>query len=491
MDFSNLKQGIISELFNLLNQNNIRYCHWKSNAFLKKTIEGINDLDLLIHHEDIHKFQEILNSLKFKKAESISNHQIPGVIDFYGYDPSLDWFIHVHAHYQLIFGHDATKNCHLPIENAFLNSSFLNGIIKTPSYEYEFIILVIRMVLKHLTWDSMLRGESHLSENEIIEIEYLNQKISIPSIKKIIETQIPMLEYSVFINCMDSLISRKFGITQLCKGQQLSNNLRVFSRINGWQMFWKKILYRFQDFYRRRILKDPNKKKFSSGGLMIAIIGGDGSGKSTLVDELKSWVGTDFSNYKFHLGKPKWSLMTIIVRSLLKVTRFLHIHPFLKAPIKYTADISQIKFPGYPWAIREICTARDRLITYHKARNYASNGGIVFCDRFPISGINFMECPQIERMCVGIKKNKFLNWLINKEKTFYKYMLPADLMIILKVTPSLAVNRKTDEEPEEVFARSNEIYQFDWSLSNVILLDANKSKEEVLKQAKSLIWSFL
>jgi hypothetical protein len=41
--------------------------------------------------------------------------QLPGVLDYYGYDWEAQRFVHVHAHYQLILGHGATKNYHIPI----------------------------------------------------------------------------------------------------------------------------------------------------------------------------------------------------------------------------------------------------------------------------------------------------------------------------------------------------------------------------------------
>ena len=83
-------------------------------------------------------------------------NQMPSVLDYYGYDARADKIIHVHAHFQLILGHDMTKNYRLPIEKAYLQSAVQGDIFKIPTPEFEFIVFIIRMVLKHLSWDVIL-----------------------------------------------------------------------------------------------------------------------------------------------------------------------------------------------------------------------------------------------------------------------------------------------------------------------------------------------
>ena len=47
---------------------------------------------------------------------------------------------------------------------------------------------------------------------------------------------------------------------------------------------------------------------------MITIVGGDGSGKSTAVDGLYEWLAPEFDTTRVHMGKPRWSLLTVAVR---------------------------------------------------------------------------------------------------------------------------------------------------------------------------------
>lgn len=49
----------ILNLFEEMNQENIMYCHWKSNEHLSEGLTGENDLDILVHKGDTDKFEKI------------------------------------------------------------------------------------------------------------------------------------------------------------------------------------------------------------------------------------------------------------------------------------------------------------------------------------------------------------------------------------------------------------------------------------------------
>lgn len=227
----------------------------------------------------------------------------------------------------------------------------------------------------------------------------------------------------------------------------------------------------------------------SKGGLMVAIVGGDGAGKTTLIEEVNHWLSKDFMIHHFHMGKPSWSVTTVLVRALLKVGRTLGFYPFMRSEIIYTKDRSKLQFPGYPWLIREICTGRDRYITYKKALRLATNGDLVLLDRFPLAQIKFMDGPQIARMTVNLPQLSMLKRLAQFEEAYYQKMYLPDLVILLKVDPAVASRRKTNEIEEEVRSRTAEIWESDWSSSPVIVVEANKPKEDVIAEVKQVLWS--
>ncbi len=93
--------SLVRTLCEALQDGEVDYCHWKSTAALDRSAKGENDLDLLIRRSHARRFTEILYRLQFKEARSPAGEQLPGVLDYYGYDPEADRIVHVHAHYQL------------------------------------------------------------------------------------------------------------------------------------------------------------------------------------------------------------------------------------------------------------------------------------------------------------------------------------------------------------------------------------------------------
>jgi len=164
--------NLIRELCKALDLEGIVYCHWKSTAALDCSARGDNDLDLLVSRRDIRRFTEILHRLGFKEARAPSEREVTGIVNYYGYDRAADKLVHVHAHYQLVLGDDMTKNYHLPLEQPYLDSAVQAGIFKIPVPEFELIVFIIRMVLKHMTWDAILSRQARLPKAARRELEY-------------------------------------------------------------------------------------------------------------------------------------------------------------------------------------------------------------------------------------------------------------------------------------------------------------------------------
>jgi ABC-type multidrug transport system fused ATPase/permease subunit len=100
-----------------------------------------------------------------------------------------------------------------------------------------------------------------------------------------------------------------------------------------------KLLRRVVMSIQRRVFKYIPKGRFASGGAIVAIIGGDGAGKSTAIDDLCRWLSPDIEIHKIHMGKPAWSWMTIFLRGLLKLGRSVGLYPFIRAPEQYKIDV--------------------------------------------------------------------------------------------------------------------------------------------------------
>jgi len=496
---------LIRRLCQALEAERITYCHWKSNNALDRSASGDNDLDLLVSRADIPPFTEILSQLGFKQAKAPVEKQLPGVLDYYGYDEAADRLVHVHAHYQLILGHDATKNYRLPVEQPYLESAVQDGLFKVPAPEFEFIVLVIRMMLKHSTWDVILGGDGTLKTAERRELTYLLARINQERVSGILKQHFPYISADLFNNCIQALQPACSAWMRMRTGLQLQTKLQASSRrpvaVDIYLKLWRKVAWAV----RRRIFKSSSKCRLESGGAMIAIVGGDGAGKSTAVDALYDWLSKYFATTRVHMGKPSWSWPTITVRVILKIGNLLGLYPE-EASVRETLNQKSLVSPGYPWLLREICRARDRYWLYVRARRFAANGGLVVLDRFPLpqiqlmdgpqagpflSQLQLMDGPQADQFMKPRQASRLAQRLVKLEESYYHQIVSPELLTVLRVDPEIAVQRKTDEDATFVRERSTGVWELNWDYTQAHVIDASRPQAEVLSELKSLIWSRL
>ena len=76
----------IIKLFDSLNAQGIRYCHWKSNCNLDRSISGLTDLDLLVDPLHGERFRLVLHQHNVKPIISPPDKRYPAVEDYLGLD---------------------------------------------------------------------------------------------------------------------------------------------------------------------------------------------------------------------------------------------------------------------------------------------------------------------------------------------------------------------------------------------------------------------
>lgn len=323
---------LVIALCRALEDKGIRYCHWKSNEAIARSASGENDLDLLIERSDADGFGEVLHRLGFKQARPLASREVPGLIDHYGLDAASGRLVHLQAHYQLVLGDDMTKNFHLPVEREYLDSTAPGEPIPVPAPDFELAVFVVRMILKHATWDAQLCMLGNLSASEQRELAHLLARVPEAGRAAALARRLPLLSPQLAERCLHVVESPPSAWERASIARSLERALAAHARHpRSIDIAWRTVRRGLRG--ARHFAGTPARKRFVAGGALIAVVGPDAEMATSVVDGLVGWLGRD-----------------------LAVRRF------------------RFEPAGSPLSGR----------TYGRARGHASNGGISICDQFPM-----------------------------------------------------------------------------------------------------------
>jgi hypothetical protein len=408
---------LVARLCAELGREGVRYCHWKSNWRLALWLQGEGDLDLLVERADAGRFESVICRLGFKPARPTEDRRVPGVQDFYGFDAEAQRLVHLHVHYRLVLGHDLTKNFHLPIEKPYLEAADTRGVIPVPSPEFELLVYVLRMVLKYAPAGAALRRLAGRKGSSAVrkELDFLEARASRAGVRTLLAEHLPFVDAAFFDACAESLRGGSLW-SRAAVRWELERRLKAHARRGQMSDALTKLWRRASRTVRERVLGRSGRKRLGRSGAIIALVGGDGAGKTTNARALHKWLSKKFVARRFHLGKPPRSPFTLAVIIALRVRR-LFVGGGGAASRRAGADERGASdFPGYLQLLRWVCAARDRHRLYVRTRRFAAAGGLAICDRFPVAQLRLMDGPNIGRTVAPARANSLVRWLQRAEE---------------------------------------------------------------------------
>jgi thymidylate kinase len=487
----------LQQLIEKLRANEIRYCHWKSNSALSQVLTGETDVDLLIHRKNSDSFRLIMGELKFRPAGIQGDAPFPAVEHYYVLDEETGIFVHVHAYYRVITGESLSKNLHLPVEEMLLQNVCEEDLIPVPARSAELVVFTIRMMLKHTSFVELLMLARDW-KNVRREIGWLLEAKPTNETLKLVAEWLPTVDVRLFSACIDALEAPAPLLRRIRLGLQLRSQLSIYAR-NSWLQSWLNGIQKFSLMAYGRLNRSKRGMILQSGGAVIAFVGPEATGKSTLLTATKRWLGEHFVVEQIHAGKPKSTPLTMFPNALLPLLRSAlpKYRPSKVATTHASLEKSQRTPEVYPLisAIRSVFLAYDRRALLSRAFAWAANGSIVLCDRYPSRSTGAPDGPQLQQFEIDPKRYPVQSWLARTEKRLYQEIPAPDMVISLHVPLEVALlrNKKRDkEEPEDyVRFRHSLASKLEYGNAPVYKINTDQPLDTTVLEVKKNIWTNL
>jgi thymidylate kinase len=480
--------------FDDLSRSGVRYCQFKSNAHLVAGLEGVTDLDLLFDGRQVELVEEILARHGFKRFPAHPSRRYPGVEDFFGLNEDTGRLLHLQLHYRLVVGERFFKNYRLPWEEEFLEARVLDertGVFVADPV-FEWLLLVCRAALKIRWRDRLLAGfSSYPSEFRamLTEHAWLARHADLAAVRDLARGLLGDRAAEAVARSLDEDL--KFRRLKLLRGELLPNPnvfrgyraLPALVRRWGREARWCVGTLNRRYFHRAF----PYSRSGSSGGTVIAVVGSDGAGKSSVTKGLHSWLSgkVDVLPIYFGSGDGRSSLLRWPLKLVLVLIRRRSGPPRLDPLERQQREITLARAI---WALTLAREKRSKLRLVMRARE---RGFVVVCDRYPqtqVGGVS--DGPLLGRWKAS--RSRVKRGLARWEEGIYELAedVPPDVVVRLFVTPETAMARRPGDDPRELNFRTRLVsdLRFEHARYGVIDIDADADLASVVLEVKRRLW---
>jgi len=499
---------VIEHVLGEMHQRGIRYCHWKSNVRVAQSLSGQTDMDILVDPQQRTLFHELLCRHGFKKVRSPLWQSYPDIEDYLGFDAATGCQTHFHVHYALILGEPMLKSYHFPWEERLLAERVLdapNGIYVSAPY-WEMLLLLVRWSLK---LDRRDRGTQSLRSQKrwasyFEEYDWLRERVD--------PNQVVSLSQALLGNKVSMLIAHLLQqeptSTLLAELRRvLYTSLATYARLTLLQRWYHKLIRSLmRRVARSRIGRHswvPLKKTLPAGGHIVAIVGIDGSGKSTLVAELTRWLAWKMEVHSLYLGHGagQGSWLTECLKRLLRFGIRQRVHAPTPPAAEPSASPNHAKgtlkqvIRAILQVLLALSIAHDRLRRIRLAEHLRQRGAVVITDRWIQNRPHRMDCPMLPALMerwAWLKR--FGKWLVWYEQRLYDRMVRCvpDLVIRLNIAPEKAVARKEDLNLATAEFKVGILHALEFAGDPPLIdIDAEQPFEKVLLEVKCALWQHL
>lgn len=425
------------QLIMALDAAGVRYCHWKSNIRLQKSLAGGEDLDLLIHRADAAALFSALSQTGFKLCRSTGGIDHPGIIHALALDDAGQKLLHVHAYFQILTGDSLAKSYRIPIEEALLAEPTRLYGIPVPDAAVELAVFVLRVLLKHgaLSEIALINRDYDASRSELV---WLSGRADWQQARAWLCRWMPAADPALFDRAYDAVSRRDALLRRGWLARRLEPDLRGFRRISagvGAVSRWRRLFVLALGRFRRR-----RDLQLVSGGMIVAMVGPKAVGKSTLGRQLRTALGQHLDVRQVHVGKPPATLVTALPHLVIPLARKLFPRDRSRA---YEALVEAHAGKSYSllYVLRITMLSYERQVLLGRCWRAAAAGAIVVTDRYPSLTIGAMDSGQFDDTAVQACRSPLKKWLMKREQALCRAAPQPGVVLRLRTDIGTTVQR--------------------------------------------------
>jgi thymidylate kinase len=501
---------ITKTLFDGMNREQVRYCIIRDTAYLRQGLEGDGEVDVLVHPEEIRSVQRLLTGCGFKRFLEPGGVQDSHMENWIGFDEKTGKLMPIHLYQDIVLeGKNGEKSVFLWRDIALNRRIPFEGTtIYVVEPHLEMVMLYIQLAQR------VEMGEDDpLSWRALCGTTCLCGKI------------------------------RKEKMAALCSELFWGNGLLISDLLMGMvnreksltlkpptpkelQSLWGKVERELKPtFYKVGSAEDRRRGTLGSigkgrkipakEGISICFIGADGSGKTTISEDIEKWLSQRIACRKFYLGNGDQyhSLSKSMVRRLsgvyrksqqlgkvretavatLAVTdgrilgkREQHREMGLKELVRYPVSVTR--------AYGHMRFAYHSLKTVEMAETYRKKGGVAIFDRYPqVQFEGIYDGPKISAKFKGYLDRDVFRVMARRESDILKKATghQPSLVFRLLVPPEVSLQRKPDHDYEVIRRKAEITEKLVFEQSRDYVIDATQVYDKELLEVKRIIWESL
>lgn len=507
-------ERFVSDFFRRLDVHDIAFCSWKSNPHAERALTGLTDIDLLAKRSHADRLERLLVEQGFKRLHPARGAGYPGIQDWLGFDPSSAKLVHIHLHYQILTGLPGIKEFRIPWEKLILETR-----IRHAKYNYlwvtdpnlEIIILLVRSALKYNWLEAFLArisGKYYL-RNIFEELDFLKDLVTIQRVERYASE---LLDEAAGQRLLRTLSSDRAGQIKLARAfrRDVRAMFRRHRRFDGTSMLWRRskffLCHLANRLGRRMGLRGP-KKQIGRRGVIISVIGADGSGKSSISKDIVDLLSWKLQVRHYYLGedtdlfvmKNLIRLRQLGARALVSVlgsSKMSAGHGTPSTTIENRRLGLRQRLAQYlvetSFAMERIVIVRDRRRKLKDLLRARTNGAIVVTDRFPQTCVaGFFDGPRYTER--DVISGLLPRLAASMEKRLYDGLnsIGLDTVLRLHVTADIALRRKPDHSKEMVRRKVQATSAISFPGARHFDIDSTRPLDDVLHEARSRAWESL